>query len=137
MTCTRWGCDGVFVLWLMIGCAGGMSSIPEPREPLNVLTSSDVARYDNALLAVQALRPSWIADRGDSRRDPILIVNGTIQPWMSMLSSVATDRVVEIRYLTAYELGQRKEAGNLRAFETGTKTSGRLTHGAIEVVTRL
>ena len=119
----------LFVASLVVlsACGPGVpqgEAVLAPRQRVNVLTSAELQRFQNAGEAIATLRPQWIGGRSSrSGARPSVFVDGVLTPGTEILTGLPLHQVREIRYLSRSEAIVRFGSGH--------------RGGAIMVTTRL
>jgi hypothetical protein len=97
----------------LIGCAsGGGGSDGTPRGNSNRIVESELATLEtqDAYTAIQRLRPQWLRSRSGAA--PVVIMDGTRQQvGLSILRSIRTSELQELRYLSASDATTRYGTG--------------------------
>lgn len=97
----------------LIGCASGAAS-PDgaPRGNSRLIVESELVglQSDDAYTAIQRLQPQWLRSRSGAA--PVVIVDGTRQQvGLSILRSIRTSELQELRYLSASDATTRYGTG--------------------------
>ena len=93
-------------LLCLLACAHPGGSLTQAEgAPFDLLGAAEIAPYRDPLEAVTTLRRQWFAAQPtDESRSPLLLIDGIPMRRMGVLAGVPKYRIVEIRYLSPYEV---------------------------------
>ena len=85
-------------------CAAGSQTGDTPSR-MDVISQADIAEVNaaTAMDVVRRLRPLWLRVRGTGGDQPVVYIDQTRRGGLTLLSSLAIEVVLEIRYMSASE----------------------------------
>jgi hypothetical protein len=111
----RW--IGMLPILTVLSACSANSGAGGARPDLNVLTSEQVVRYQNALQAVQTMRSQWLRGRApgdlDSPGGDVKVYrDGIRMGGVETLQSMPTDGIAYIRFYNGIQASQRWGLGH-------------------------